>query len=141
MRSRRWSWEKLPVKRAERLMLPLLLAVTLPLASCRSGGATTRPPTEGLSTGPSASPSTLTFTLTAFRQRQSVQELPPPPGPPPPALTLTLAESVRLALERHPRIAAQRTTLAAAEDGKRAIEALRVPVAIVRAERSQARRA
>jgi outer membrane protein TolC len=73
----------------------------------------------------------LTFTLTAFRQRQPAQELAPPSVPPPPAATLTLAECVRLALERQPRIAAQRTTLAAAEDGKRAIEALRVPVALV----------
>lgn len=130
MRSRRAKW-KLPVKSAERLMLPLLLSVTLPLASCRSGGAAARPAAEGFSTPPAPTSCALRFTLTEFRQGPSVQELPPAPGPPLPAATLTLAECVRLALERHPRVAAQRTSLVAAEDGKRGIEALRVPVVLV----------
>jgi hypothetical protein len=46
-------------------------------------------------------------------------------------MTLTLAECMRLALERHPRIGAQRTSLIAAEDGKRGIDALRVPEVLV----------
>src|SRR5262245_3590578 len=44
---------------------------------------------------------------------------------------LTLADCVRLALQRQPRVAASRASLAAAEDGYRSLEALRVPELLV----------
>jgi outer membrane protein TolC len=47
-----------------------------------------------------------------------------------PAPTLSLAECIQTGLEHQPRIAAERASLAAAEDGKRAIDNLRL-VAIV----------
>jgi outer membrane protein TolC len=47
-------------------------------------------------------------------------------APAAPAGPLTLAESVRTALERQPRIAAERANLAAAEDNKRALDDLRL---------------
>lgn len=40
---------------------------------------------------------------------------------------LTLAECQQLALHGHPKVAAQRASLAAAEDGSRALDALRIP--------------
>jgi outer membrane protein TolC len=46
------------------------------------------------------------------------------------AITLDLAGCLHLALERQPRVAAQRASLAAAEDGKRALEALRFPATL-----------
>jgi outer membrane protein TolC len=46
------------------------------------------------------------------------------------AQTLQLSECLHLALDRQPRIAAQRASLAAAEDGKRALDALRFPATI-----------
>src|SRR5437763_1346211 len=50
------------------------------------------------------------------------------PTPAPITVTrLTLAEAVRLALERQPRVAAWRASLAAARDGYRALDELRVP--------------
>jgi outer membrane protein TolC len=52
---------------------------------------------------------------------------PTTPAPAASSLTLALAESVHMALERQPRIAAARASLAAAEDGKRALDALRIP--------------
>ncbi len=45
-------------------------------------------------------------------------------------MTLNLAECLHLALERQPRVAAQRASLAAAEDGKHALEALRFPATL-----------
>jgi outer membrane protein TolC len=42
-------------------------------------------------------------------------------------VTLNLADALHLALERHPRIAAARASLASAEDNSRALDALRVP--------------
>jgi len=44
-----------------------------------------------------------------------------------PVMTLPLSECLQLALQRQPRIAVQRASLAAAEDGQRALETLRVP--------------
>ncbi len=72
--------------------------------------------------------------------RPCAAEQAPPPTPVParaaPAgtapLTLGLADCLHLALERQPRIAAQRASLTAAEDGLRALEALRVPVCLAR---------
>jgi outer membrane protein TolC len=46
------------------------------------------------------------------------------------ALTLNLAECIQLTLERQPRVAAQRASLAAAEDSKRAVETLRCPASL-----------
>jgi len=43
-------------------------------------------------------------------------------------MTLSLPECLQLACQRQPRIAAQRASLAAAEDGQRALEGLHVPV-------------
>lgn len=48
-----------------------------------------------------------------------------------PATTLDLAACQHLALERQPRVAAQRASLAAAEDAYRALEALHVPALVV----------
>jgi outer membrane protein TolC len=44
-----------------------------------------------------------------------------------PVQTLTLAECLSVARQRQPRIAVERASLAAAEDGKRALESLRIP--------------
>jgi outer membrane protein TolC len=52
---------------------------------------------------------------------------PAQPTPAAPALVLNLAECLELAHQRQPRIAAQRASLAAAEDGKRSLDALHVP--------------
>jgi outer membrane protein TolC len=46
--------------------------------------------------------------------------------------TLNLAECLALAGQRQPRIAAQRASLAAAEDGRRALEALSIPALLDR---------
>lgn len=88
---------------SRRRLLRLLLALTLPLASCRSGDATEPPP---------------------------VLRYLSPSAPAPSAVTLNLTQCLHLALERQPRVAAQRATLAAAEDGKRALEALRTSPAL-----------
>src|SRR5581483_12386802 len=49
---------------------------------------------------------------------------------PPAALTLNLAECIQLAMERQPRLAAQRASLAAAEDACRALENLRLAAVV-----------
>jgi outer membrane protein TolC len=62
--------------------------------------------------------------------RAAAAEVPARPSPLPAAahaLTLDLAECLHQALERHPRIAAGRASVAAAEDGLRALDALRMP--------------
>src|SRR5206468_12565660 len=46
-------------------------------------------------------------------------------------MTLNLHECLQLALQRQPRIAAQRASLAAAEDGRRALDAMRLAALIV----------
>src|SRR6185369_175781 len=46
--------------------------------------------------------------------------------------TLTLAESLHLALQRQPRLAAAQASLASAEDASRALEALKIPPVIAR---------
>jgi outer membrane protein TolC len=54
-----------------------------------------------------------------------------PPAAAPAAMTLTLQECVQLALQRQPRIAAQRASLAATEDGRRALDGLRLAALVV----------
>jgi outer membrane protein TolC len=60
----------------------------------------------------------------------------PPPGPPvplagPPAVTLDLQQCIRLALERQPRVNAQRASQAAAQAGHQGLESIRVPPLLV----------
>jgi outer membrane protein TolC len=54
------------------------------------------------------------------------------PSPAPPSLTLNLAECLAEAVERQPRVAAARAGLAAAEDGRRALEDLHFPASLAR---------
>ncbi len=54
----------------------------------------------------------------------------PPALHAPPVMVLDLAECLRLAHERQPRIAAQQASLAAAEDAQRALANLRIPAAL-----------
>src|SRR4051794_24762841 len=97
----RWSETRLRVRITTKRITPLLFMLTLSLASCRSSGE-----------------------VVTYLARAS--PAPPPLAPDPsPALTPTLAECLRLALERQPRIAAQRASLAAAEEGLRAVQTLR----------------
>jgi len=51
----------------------------------------------------------------------------PSPGPVASSMTLNLGECLQLAVQRQPRVAAQRASLAAAEDGSQALENLMVP--------------
>jgi hypothetical protein len=90
-----------------------------------------RPAGAGIVTHSVAAPPPLTFTRTEYRQRPPVTELSPPPDTAPPTATFALAGCIQLALERQPRVNTQRNSLVAAEDAKRAIDALRVPVALV----------
>jgi outer membrane protein TolC len=63
---------------------------------------------------------------------------PPAQGPAPPTapaatpVAVGLGDALHLALEGHPKIAAARASLAAAEDGSRAVETLRVPTLLDR---------
>jgi outer membrane protein TolC len=70
------------------------------------------------------------FVLLAHRTGRAADPLdhilPTPPAAPPQVTKLTLPECVHLALERQPRLAASRASLAAAEDGKGALDALRL---------------
>src|SRR5262245_58418120 len=104
------SWRRLRVGITKRLMVLFLFALSAPLASCQSW---------------------------CERQTHQVHSPPSPPSatPAPPvamssALTLNLAECIQLALERQPRVAAQRASLAAAADSKRAVETLRCPAGL-----------
>jgi outer membrane protein TolC len=51
--------------------------------------------------------------------------------PAPTVMTLNLAECLQIALQRQPRIAAARASLAAAEDGRRAVENLRLAAVLL----------
>src|SRR5262249_37679528 len=51
---------------------------------------------------------------------------------PAPAGSLTLAHCIHIALDRQPALAAQRASLAAAEDNQRAVENIRIPTLIAR---------
>lgn len=89
---------------ARTLILPLFLCLTVFLAADRTDAG-----------DPPAAPAT------------PAAPAPAPAVPAASALTLNLAECLHMALERQPRIGAARASLAAAEDGKRAIDALRIP--------------
>jgi hypothetical protein len=65
----------------------------------------------------------------AFRAGRAAEPSPVQTLPPP--VRLSLANCLQLALERHPRVGARRASLAAAVDGYRALEALRVPDCLV----------
>jgi hypothetical protein len=70
----------------------------------------------------------------AVAPRQTAAQAPAAPAPAAPVatvMTLNLQECLQLALERQPRIAAQRASLAAAEDGRRALDALRLAALVV----------
>jgi outer membrane protein TolC len=84
----------------QQLALPLLLG-TAPLAGAQFAELT--PPGKGIA-GPAPSAS--------------------------PTVTLDLADCLSLALQRQPRLAAQRASLAAAEDGCRALDNLKVPAVL-----------
>ncbi len=105
MTSQRWSWERIPVRVAARPMLPLLFALSVSTTSCQSVGGAGPPPVQLCRT---------------------------PSAPADAAVTLNLAECLQLALGRQPRVAARLASLAAAEDGKRALEQLRIPAALDR---------
>lgn len=98
MTSQRGFWRTPPDRAGHRLALSLLLSLSVPLAC---GAA--QPP--------------------------SMQEQPIAPHPVPvtTSRTLTLAECLELALQRQPRVGAARASLAAAEDGSRALDTLHVP--------------
>lgn len=101
--SHRYGSTRRPVRAVERLMFPLLLFLTGPLVSCQSVGVAEPPPVQWHPTfSPAATPA-------------------------PSALTLNLEQCLHLALERQPRIAAQRISLAAAEKAQYALETLRLP--------------
>jgi outer membrane protein TolC len=77
----------------------------------------------------------LSVSLAGSPRGDAAEPGPAPAQPPAPAaaarvLTLSLSECLHLAVERQPRIAAQRAGLAAAEDGKRALDALRFPATL-----------
>jgi outer membrane protein TolC len=84
----------------ESLLVPLLLVVTLASARTRADDA------DPQSAGPERSVPSISVA---------------------PAQRLNLAECLEQAQQRQPRIAVQRASLAAAEDGKRALESLRIP--------------
>jgi outer membrane protein TolC len=95
----------LPLRTAGQLVLAVLLCPTVFPAAARPDGAPE----------PLAAPGHTT---------------PPPTAAP--AGTLTLAECLELAFQRQPRLAIQRASLAAAEDGKRALDALCIPTVLDR---------
>ena len=66
--------------------------------------------------------------ICTIRGADPVQAAPVPVVAP---LTLTLADCLHLALEKNPRLATQRASLAAAEDGRRALDNLRAPGLLV----------
>jgi hypothetical protein len=107
MLSYRRSSRGLLARAAARLALLLPLSLTVSLAPAQLGGAAQPPPEVPAAPAPAVL------------------------APAASALTLSLPECLETAHERHPRLAAQRASLAAAEDGKRALEALRVPPLIV----------
>jgi hypothetical protein len=102
--SHRCSPTRAPVGTAKRLMFPLLLAVAAPFAVATREGAAQAP---------------------------AVPEGAVRPSPVAATMTLNLPECLQLALERQPRVAAQRASLAAAEDGRRAVDALRLAALVV----------
>jgi outer membrane protein TolC len=55
----------------------------------------------------------------------------PPPESAPRPLALNLAESLKLAMQRQPRLAAHRASLVAAEDGCRALDNLHIPTCLL----------
>ncbi len=101
--SHRRSVSKMPARAAAQLafLLPLSLTVSLALA----------PP------GSAAQPASGTGSQA--------------PAPAASAPTLNLAECLEWAHQRQPRLAVARASLAAAQDGKRALDALRVPTLLV----------
>ncbi len=72
----------------------------------------------------------LLFVLLAHRTGRAADPLdlilPASPGGPVAVNKLTLSDCLHLALERQPRLAAQRASLASSEDGKAALDALRL---------------
>src|SRR5262245_49705749 len=75
-------------------------------------------------------------TLTPARAAPGDETLPAPrpveAAAPVPVVALTLDDCLRLAMQRQPALAAHRASLAAAEDGRRAIESLHIPAFLAR---------
>src|SRR5947209_18263770 len=70
----------------------------------------------------------LSVALAGARPGPGQEPLTAPQAAPPSApVTLTLGDCLQVALQRHPRIAARRASLAATEDSNRALDALRIP--------------
>jgi outer membrane protein TolC len=90
-----------PDRTAVWLIFPFLLGLSAPLACAQTSNYAEPPP---------AHPSTPASTTLA--------------------VTLNLPECIQVALQRQPRIAAERASLASAEDGKRAIDNLRIPAIV-----------
>ena len=93
------SFGRLTLRTARLVNHSLLFSVTLSLASCRSGGVAQFTPPS----------------------RLYVAALPVAS-----AMTLNLTECLQVALEHQPRLSVQRASLAATEDGKRALESFRL---------------
>ena len=103
MRIYRWLRRGTPSLGGDPFLLPLLLSAAL--MGCRTGNAMEPPPAEWHGSSFAAAPA---------------------------AETLCLADCLRLALQRQPRVAAQQASLSAALDGQRALETLGFPASLAR---------
>src|SRR5262245_58489757 len=98
------------------LALPLLLCVTLPRASL----AQELMPQQAAPVVTSQVPGTVSGAVVG-----------PVAGPVAgQVLVLNLEQALQMALQQHPKLAARRASLAAAEDGKRAVDGVRIPECI-----------
>ena len=100
------------------LLATLAFSLALPLACPRPARAQEPPIPDFVHTAPAPEPPTPAF---------------PQPAPAPPAVTvLDLNQCLHLALDRQPRLAAARASLAAAQDGLQALENLRLAAVVDR---------
>jgi outer membrane protein TolC len=105
----------------------LLFLLCFLLAGCRSGS----PPVSHGSVVPPASSGIIQSAALSYKAESPAEPIRNVSSPLPSApLPLILDDCIRLALERHPRVAALRLSLAATQDGRRALENLRVPLAL-----------
>ncbi|MBI1918460.1 MAG: TolC family protein [Planctomycetes bacterium] len=111
MRSNDWFEIGSPARRVGKRVRSLLRSLAVPLVAAGLAGAAQ---------------------AQTAHKFASIQDHAAPPACVVIEVTFTLPESLHLALQRHPRLAAQQASLASAQDASRALDALKIPTLLDR---------
>jgi outer membrane protein TolC len=131
MTTRRLPELRTSLRAATRLALPVALSMATLAARAEEPAVPELQPAPA-ATAPQAGPFDAQPTAPAQQPAPEAQPAAPAAAPAEVFQTLDLAGCINLALQRQPRIAAARASLAAAHDAQRALDDLRIPTIIDR---------